>query len=51
MRRATWILAALALVSPARAAEIVAHRGASHDAPENTLAAHTLAWEQGAGAA
>lgn len=27
---------------------IVAHRGASHDAPENTLAAFELAWEQGA---
>jgi glycerophosphoryl diester phosphodiesterase len=28
------------------AVEIVAHRGASHDAPENTLAAMKLAWEQ-----
>src|SRR5450631_4721748 len=27
---------------------IVAHRGASADAPENTLAAFRLAWEQGA---
>ena len=27
---------------------IVAHRGASYDAPENTLAAFKLAWEQGA---
>lgn len=27
---------------------IVAHRGASHDAPENTVAAFRLAWEQGA---
>ena len=26
---------------------IVAHRGASHDAPENTLAAFNLAWQQG----
>ena len=26
---------------------IVAHRGASHDAPENTLPAFELAWEQG----
>lgn len=30
---------------------IIAHRGASHDAPENTLAAVNLAWEQGADAA
>lgn len=29
---------------------IVAHRGASHDAPENTLAAFNLAWQQGADA-
>lgn len=30
--------------------EIIAHRGASHDAPENTLAAVRLAWSQGADA-
>jgi glycerophosphoryl diester phosphodiesterase len=30
--------------------EIIAHRGASHDAPENTLAAARLAWAQGADA-
>jgi glycerophosphoryl diester phosphodiesterase len=30
--------------------EIIAHRGASHDAPENTLAAVRLAWQQGADA-
>ena len=30
--------------------EIVAHRGASHDAPENTLPAVLLGWEQGADA-
>lgn len=29
---------------------IIAHRGASADAPENTLAAFALAWEQGADA-
>jgi glycerophosphoryl diester phosphodiesterase len=28
--------------------ELIAHRGASHDAPENTLAAFRLAWETGA---
>lgn len=27
---------------------IIAHRGASHDAPENTLAAFRLAWQEGA---
>jgi len=31
--------------------DIIAHRGASHDAPENTLAALDLAWQQGADAA
>ncbi len=30
--------------------EIVAHRGASYDLPENTLAAFKLAWDQGADA-
>ena len=30
--------------------EIIAHRGASHDAPENTLAAVNLAWQQNADA-
>jgi glycerophosphoryl diester phosphodiesterase len=30
--------------------QIIAHRGASHDAPENTLAAVRLAWAQGADA-
>jgi glycerophosphoryl diester phosphodiesterase len=28
--------------------QVIAHRGASHDAPENTVAAFRLAWEQGA---
>lgn len=28
--------------------ELIAHRGASHDAPENTLASFCLAWETGA---
>ncbi len=45
------LLALAALVStPLSAVEIVAHRGASHDAPENTVAAQRLAWEQGADA-
>lgn len=34
----------------AEGVEIVGHRGASHDAPENTLAAVKLSWEQGADA-
>jgi glycerophosphoryl diester phosphodiesterase len=33
-----------------RSVEIIAHRGASFDAPENTLAALRLAWQQGADA-
>lgn len=39
--------AALAfLAAPLGAVQIVAHRGASYDAPENTLAAEKLAWAQ-----
>ena len=44
-----WLLFAMAS-SPCLGQSIVAHRGASHDAPENTLAAFRLAWEQGADA-
>lgn len=36
--------AGAAIAAPA----IIAHRGASHDAPENTIAAFNLAWQQGA---
>lgn len=36
--------------SLALAVEIVAHRGASYDAPENTMAATNLAWKQNADA-
>jgi glycerophosphoryl diester phosphodiesterase len=48
--RGIAVFFALALLTPggAKAQKIIAHRGASHDAPENTLAAFDLAWEQGA---
>ena len=51
--RFPWEAVSLILLSAfngsvADAQIIVAHRGASHDAPENTLAAFNLAWEQGA---
>ena len=42
------LLAGMIAVMPAAAQLIVAHRGASFDAPENTLAAFRLALEQGA---
>jgi len=38
------------MASPLPAVDLVAHRGASHDAPENTLAAEKLAWRQRADA-
>ncbi len=38
------------LVRSPLAVEIIAHRGASHDAPENTVAALRLGWEQNADA-
>ena len=52
-----FVIAMLALlllvvsVSMAKTPEFVAHRGESHDAPENTLAAYKLAWERGVDAA
>ena len=44
-------LALLFTLSSLSAVEIIGHRGASHDAPENTLAAFRLAFEQKADAA
>ena len=51
----TWSITAAALAAAGGLAasagpEIVAHRGASRDAPDNTLAAFRLAWERGADA-
>ena len=47
----TLMLSVLMLGATVQASPlIVAHRGASADAPENTMAAFTLAWEQGADA-
>jgi glycerophosphoryl diester phosphodiesterase len=40
--------AMFAVISHLHAVEIIAHRGASHDAPENTIAALKLGWEQNA---
>lgn len=60
MKIALMLLLGLSLVTAVFAApstgskavvEWVAHRGESHDAPENTLAAYTLAWERGVPAA
>lgn len=50
MRTKTLALFAMFLFTEAGAMEYVAHRGASHLAPENTLAAARLAWELGADA-
>lgn len=44
------ILFSVLLTATAHSQMITAHRGASHDAPENTLAAFELAWQQGADA-
>jgi len=38
------------LLAPVRGVEIIGHRGASHDAPENTVASFKLGWEQQADA-
>ncbi len=43
-------LAGIGLAGPGGGVELVAHRGESADAPENTMAAFRLAWERGVGA-
>jgi glycerophosphoryl diester phosphodiesterase len=40
-------LVGMAIVPALPGAEIIAHRGASYDAPENTLASVKLGWQQG----
>lgn len=50
MIRLTLFLVLCAIALRASAVEIIAHRGASFDAPENTLSAMKLAWEQNADA-
>jgi glycerophosphoryl diester phosphodiesterase len=50
--RPLGVLAALSLpLSSLRAVEFVGHRGASYDAPENTVVSQELAWQTGADAA
>ena len=44
------VLCFLVFVLNSAAVEIIAHRGASHDAPENTLASVQLGWERNADA-
>src|SRR3954470_6568648 len=44
------LMAALLSTVASRGAEIIAHRGASFDAPENTVASLRLGYEQGADA-
>lgn len=50
MKTPALLLLLLGLVAHTSAVDIIGHRGASHDAPENTLAAFKLGWEQGADA-
>lgn len=47
---AAGLFALACIPSRSDAVEIIGHRGASHDAPENTLASIRLAWKQNADA-
>jgi glycerophosphoryl diester phosphodiesterase len=47
---AAGLFALAGVTSRSDAVEIIGHRGASHDAPENTLASIRLAWKQNADA-
>lgn len=46
-----FVAAGCAISEPRGGPAVVAHRGASHEAPENTLASVELAWREGADAA
>jgi glycerophosphoryl diester phosphodiesterase len=48
MRKLLWLFAFLLMVPGIRAVEIIGHRGASYDAPENTLASFKLGYGQNA---
>jgi len=43
-----FLIVAISAALQLHAVEIIGHRGASHDAPENTLASFNLGWKQGA---
>lgn len=46
MKKLLTVACTLFIMNGAMAVEIIAHRGASYDAPENTLSAFKLGWEQ-----
>jgi glycerophosphoryl diester phosphodiesterase len=52
MQMSGWLMAVVALLNAGETSnvEIVGHRGASYDAPENTLSSIRLGWEQRADA-
>lgn len=50
LRLSLFLLFTLCMNSPISAVEVIAHRGASYDAPENTLASLKLGFEQKADA-